>query len=803
MSSEPRKRTRVACDTCRKKKIRCDGKPRCLNCVIANEKVCHYEERPPKKTQTRRRGRMSNGRNIDFLNSRIQRLENVVLSLTDKLGGVDKSSMNLRTNHEIGQDTSNTDDEDDTNSTDESSGSEDMTTQYVMNGDSAEKSEKSINMKLMELYFGTHSFLSIFSASSLNWISQQLGPDHQDLMTPFTNMPLVFQAKARLFLSKWIDPVSLDSKGKAKLLNCPFSEDSVSIMNLIDTQYKSTNFYHFLASYEEVRAMFVRYYAHKNSSRRIFSVSQLLKMTIVLLASLVGMTEHLLSLVTSTPSSTSTKSLPEFFTSDRITQLQEELLNNAIQYYLRICVISEGLETVEALLLFSVYLERNCITPEIGYMILSLAVRYAQDLGLHRIETYEDNNEMNLLRSRIWAMCCFMDMESCFRSGRSPLINYNDVSPSLETPKSLQFHRDNRDELLHKIFIGIFRMRLQSYNSLFSAKANLDSFSALQESLDFLNSEMQNVAILMPPNHQAVFYNDPRFKPYFNVHTEEDEVILTVLLSYFTHMMVVNRLPLMFNFPHVSENVLEVYRDLSLNSARTVLHLVKNINREELNESFGMWCMFFPLSAFLSLLAACMNQPNSPDAIHDLNLMIDISRNFIGRKSSSKALGYFAKMEISTLLKVLFKSVLKITITIFEKKTGVCILETNESLKEHLDLPARLFPELYSNPDDFKASLTSYASRINAKSPFAADTKGSRVNTASRANSVLSQDHTLILPLKTGMNDYGGYLDGAINPYGDEMINETNTHFYDDMDSLVNSQISQFPNFFFDNNIQF
>lgn len=735
--------------------------------------------------------------------------------LSDKLGGgsndVVKRPLKAGADDLDGEFPSNSEDE--LNSSEESSVSVEVEETFKANSETKKKTETSINIKQMELYFRTHSFLLIFSNSSLEWISTQLGPDNQELMKPFRNMPVIFQTKTKLFLSKWVDPAPLDAEAKTKLMMNPFPKDAAAVLNLIDGQYKDCLFFHNLADFDEMKHMFEKYYANKNPSKRLFRTSQLLKMTLVLLVSLMGKPENLLSSASSTPSSVySNSSTPEIFSGEAILQLQEELLTNAVQYYFRVCVIGEGLETVEALLLFTIYLERNSFTPEIGYMILSLAVRFAQDLGIHRIETYESLiPEISFRRCRTWIMCCFMDMDLCFRRGSSPAINYHDVSPEFQSIDLYQFLKiDESFEFLHRFFIGIFRIRLQSYNRLFSATANLDSFESLRESLDFLNSEMFSVSMLIPEGQRPTFYNDPEFKPFTEVSTEEDEIRLTALLSYFVHMMVVNRLPLMFSFPQAGEEVLEMYRSLSLNSARTVLHLVKNLNWHKLNESFGTWSMFFPMSAFLHLLAACMNQPNSTEAIDDLNLMIDISQNFIGKRTNEKKLGYFAKLEVSTLLQILFKALLKITITIFEMKTGIAILKGNESLKAHLDLPSKSFPELYGNPEDFKATLSLYVINLNAKSPFTSGNKYSRMtSTTSTSNITLRTPANKVSlsmpPAQQSYNNYGIYSNSALNSgtLTDNLYQGGLGLVYDDVDSIINSQMSLFPNIFFDNNMQF
>ena len=68
-------------------------------------------------------------------------------------------------------------------------------------------------------------------------------------------------------------------------------------------------------------------------------------------------------------------------------------------------------------------------TSKTNYIMISVAVRLAQEVGLHRFESFEflSENERNQ-RRRLWWFCQYFDMELCYRAGRPPLVNYLDVS---------------------------------------------------------------------------------------------------------------------------------------------------------------------------------------------------------------------------------------------------------------------------------------------------------------------------------------------------------------------------------------
>lgn len=84
------KRIRIACDICRRKKIKCNGEYPCGNCMQTKGSICHYEERSVKKKTdthsiTKLSTRSKNTKSIEVLNSRLSTLENVILKLTEKI----------------------------------------------------------------------------------------------------------------------------------------------------------------------------------------------------------------------------------------------------------------------------------------------------------------------------------------------------------------------------------------------------------------------------------------------------------------------------------------------------------------------------------------------------------------------------------------------------------------------------------------------------------------------------------------------------------------------------------------------
>lgn len=774
MKSETRKRTRVACNACRRKKIRCDGQPRCRNCILTDEAPCVYEQRQPKTGKTGGSAR-HHKKLLEYLSERVHRLEAAVLALNKRTG--------LSDDHVAPEDGLTC------SSSDESDDSMEIKEELPR--------EDNVALKPTELYFGAHSLVGIFSPSSLAWMESHLGPESSDILLPLRNMPILFQKKTRNFLLHWLDPTPMDAQAKTRILVNPFPKNQTAVFLLLETHYRPLCLTDNMKP-ESILSLFHAYYTRKSSSKPVFRVSTLMRMTVAFLMAIASHAEA------AGKSNAPTPPAGSYFTEDEFWDLQNELLANLVAYYHRISIVGEGQESVEALLMLVYYVDKDCVVAEVSYLILTLAIKVACGLGFHRIESYAHLSEKAALERRhLWSLCRYMDMELCYRTGKVPIVNYNDISRELQGCHNFLGEAHPMLFATSQYFLAIFECRFKSYIRLFSATARLGTFAELQENLDVLNLEMAGIAMNLPENIRPVFFNDPNFKPMKEVLSQADEINLTCVLTYFTHMMLINRLPLIFSFPEVPEEFKLGYRNLSLNSARTILHIIMGLEKESFQGSYSSWAIFFPVTAILHLLATCMNSPHSAEAISDLRLLIDVTVKFFNHRTLSKKVGPFDLGRVSSLFLILIKTILKVTITILEKKLGISIIEEDSSLRDILFPTQKTFPELYSDSDSLKKNAKS-AIFFNAKSPFSSDSKVIE-NTPSPASQCMMSCDTnngQVISLGSSQHNQDPGLILADEQLANVMhLNNDEENFggqFDEIDSLINSQLNQLPHFFFD-----
>lgn len=264
---------------------------------------------------------------------------------------------------------------------------------------------------------------------------------------------------------------------------------------------------------------------------------------------------------------------------DELSAILEDNFKRAIYYYHMILVISDSISTVIAILFMITFVENTYLATHINTQLIAVAVRYAQEFGLHRSETYEGlSKEDNQLRQRVWVICRTLDTEICFRSGKPALVNVSDISSEfddellqklkyqaslvtssltttpLETPNvgsestnssSVSELAYSQKEVIHRYLLMEFtRIRSSSYNKLFVDSVKTISFDSLIEIIDEINKDMFKMVDVIPLDIKPRFFYDPNFAQAIG---KIDSSYWATQLAYFFHLMLINRIPSVIN----------------------------------------------------------------------------------------------------------------------------------------------------------------------------------------------------------------------------------------------------------------
>lgn len=569
-------------------------------------------------------------------------------------------------------------------------------------------------------------------------------PQNFALMEPVKRIPLICYAILQPAILKWIDPAMKDLEMKRRVLIGEFPDDSTFVYKLIETFYENFRLASLLLSSSQLKSMFERYYELKrvrdmqggrNSACLLkrLKVSELMIMSIALSFCISEKLQYDNNLKNKNePPSPSSPSLS-------LSQLQiirSECFQNCIYYYHVISVLSDGITTVIAILMMAVVAEVNYLTTHISCSLMSVAVRFAQEMGLHKAETYEKLTiEQRGFYYQIWLICKYMDNEVCYRTGRAPIIYLSDVSSKVDLQTSnsllsriskfddnfsLRGAPEKREAILRYFVIEFTEIRYFTFEKLFSDSAQRCSFEMLAKSLDRINNEMFRVSKNLPLSTRPKFFYEPNFIRDFGLRVHSN--YWTIQLSFFFHLMMANRAPLQrfgnnqIPFNEIRHQRSMHYKNMSLNSARTILILANNLVTEAPlanagidfdsqvlnNEVRGIpssiidWIQIYPYAAYLLLMLHTVNEFSSADCFNDVNLIIDCSINFFSANlvGSSGDLKSFQNVR-TKLLDLSTRLLLRVFIKFLDMNTNFRFLQTHPRLKQHLDEMESLYPAAF------------------------------------------------------------------------------------------------------------
>lgn len=758
---EKNKRDRVAkaCATCRKKKIKCNGKTPCDHCL--NLQIpCEYPTNKPRKSRTKAL--------LEMILSRLDRLESLMYKIAESVGGggldsrngISPSSgtrlhgdlMSTPTTASPALDVSDKEADDDlredqadgynradsaaplqSSNGDQSPEKKPRDTFFqqaksILNKTIDEKSDGATKPHQILQYKGMHlGIVFMFGSQSIEWIKSRLKQEDHNIVTPFLTLIFYFNAWKQVFLSVWTDVKTYPKEDVKKFKEGIYPHDKQLTFELL-RHYNCIALADFVCPVADVQALFMKYYGNKSAPRKKrykFSYSEFMLMNLSLAISITVAIDEKSSGVTS-PQIGECPRL-DAMSIDQLTSLQEEMFLNSVFYFHTISVVSEGMVTIQALLLLATHLETTWVITDVNYTFVGMALRYAQEIGLHRYETFNHLPELEIHeRSRLWAAVQCFDVEISHRTGKPPSVNMVDVStltpmdpwyvPALVSQSEVERLQQIcggqqlpwEEIYVHFYVYKLSQLRAFSYFQLFSATVKYDSLKGIQEIVTSLNHELGNFTNELRAEFRPRYYYEPEFRLLIERFTSEKKMnrvndsILTLQLCYFYQVMTINKVPSQIE-PELDTPPYEnaCYRRNFLDSARTILHLMRSVNRRTV-PFFGVnWMIFYPFVATMNLLAHCLNHSDEGDSLDDLNLLIDVSMNcfnLYSKQAKQPATRlFYLRLQ---LFDVVVRIVLRITIKVFESRTNMDILSNNPALRSHLEDVEKEFPQFYQKIND-------------------------------------------------------------------------------------------------------
>lgn len=742
---EKRLRTKVACDYCRKRKSKCDGEQPCSKC-ISRKRQCVYsyvsKERKKRegsgvfeiqKPQRRELKLSRQGKTIQELNTRINVLENLITKLVSTLDPSDKMGIlsQLSGNHDLAIEV-----ESDTRISDERSQDEDL--EEGSNGGSPLK-EKSLvadatsmkqmlappsnaqrkeciaanTIKRISDFCGAHSLMNTISGRSLKWVKERMQGSQNSPVEKQIYAPL---KSVTLLLSDAVDRSTNMLSRQTQLRNFASYFDPQHkdlYLEILDAYYRRACIGAFVCPMIEIQNLFDKYY-YAISTNNHFILSSITRSEYLIMNT---------ALVLSLSKFTSPKQIigshhPNLstLTIEKAEELRKKFFDNALYDYSYVSKQNEGFKSLQSLALLSLVIEESFISDfHVNYIIVSILVRYAQELGLHHVEVLQEKDkDFGLACRKMWLFCEYMSVEISYKSGKPMLINNADVTTLSEldpciisVPRDLfvnpDFERNasNVIEALKKegavyyfahFSLILVRIKAKSYYKLYSKlPSNINAQGALTI-VNEINDDMKTLALLIEPEVLEPNQDHPFVLSMFDCDPGTLKFhVLLFYLSYFAHMFAVNRVPFLEQLK-IEDDRLLIYGNKSLKAARSVLQSVSNQNSLwKVDDASFPFLLFYPFVAFLSLLSNCLQCPSDSSSYYDCLLLIDASLNFFAYNGTQSSNLDNKRM----FCDMVSRSILKLLIETMETKANVYFYRMRPGLKEHVDSLQTKYPEIF------------------------------------------------------------------------------------------------------------
>lgn len=265
---------------------------------------------------------------------------------------------------------------------------------------------------------------------------------------------------------------------------------------------------------------------------------------------------------------------PELRSEKALRDLEDLFISNSLYHYHRLCVVPEGIDSVQAMLALIAYTDFSGAL-QASFMIVSLAVRLAQDFGLHTELSYQGLKQDEVVRRRkLWWICRHYDQKLAIILGRPPIIAdydttthfprfnkcfellYDVILGSSTEPKEYETSFANSFfELVVKTagfstFVGFYFSRLtritsQIYTKLYAMPTTVNLSKQLSNAKDLLD-DLKTFQLSLPQGMRPYDNFDALSLPTFSDQNEVPpgmrmHLICNIHFTYYVCLMLVQR----------------------------------------------------------------------------------------------------------------------------------------------------------------------------------------------------------------------------------------------------------------------
>ncbi|KAF2680386.1 hypothetical protein K458DRAFT_312218 [Lentithecium fluviatile CBS 122367] len=655
-----RRRIARACDMCRKKKIKCDGKmPACTHCL--NYKTECIFTQVEKKRQPPKGAKY-----IEGLENRLARMESL-MRLSGVLPEDDDGSTDLATlekrladrarlsatpmnnasddrRQSLAQMTEKTDGTPPTQPGLPSPRSGTTSPEPPQRTNTGEKEEDALAEMMCSLvtnncgetrYIGSSSGFSIFSPKGIQWVSEKTGDSSFQEMISTAAIednkwiqwrPDVFQDifKRRVYrqLPPKAEALSL-LKDYFENFNCMFPLfHEPTFMHLVDKHY-SKDPYEGSGWWASLNVALA--FAHR----------------LRVMSNLVPAEED---------------------------EKAWQYLKNAMSIQVELTMRNTDLLSVQALLGIGLFL-LGTPNPQPTYFFVAAAIRLSHSIGLHKKGAGFNLNASEVeQRKRVFWIAYMLDRDICLRSGRPPIQDDDDMNvelPSEDPPDNIGNIplADGKGKMnLFRLMCTFSIIQSHVYKRLYSVKASKQTDGELLNTIGELDKELETwkdgIPLEFRPEHEIKASHTPLILQVAVLHLGYYNCLTTIHRMSVHHGYWTSRLS---NFAIQGLNArplnprVFMSAQLCVQAARASIHLLKYIPK---GDPSCVWLIiYFPVTALVTLFANILQNHQDTRSRSDLKLMklvvsfLSMLSNDAGNGSVKRMLSVCAEFErIATIV---------------------------------------------------------------------------------------------------------------------------------------------------------
>jgi hypothetical protein len=209
-------------------------------------------------------------------------------------------------------------------------------------------------------------------------------------------------------------------------------------------------------------------------------------------------------------------------------------LKNALAVFTELTMRNTDLLSVQALLGMALFLQ-GTPNPQPSFFLVAAAIRLAHSIGLHKSGSGFNLNEVeNEQRKRVFWIAYLLDKDICLRSGRPPAQDDDDMNVELpsEDPPDNVGNIPLAKEVNGKKTLNLFRLmctfaQIQSrvYKQLYSVKASRQSDGELLNTIGDLDAQLEEWKDSIPID----------FRPEHEINAAHTPLILHVVVLHFAY----------------------------------------------------------------------------------------------------------------------------------------------------------------------------------------------------------------------------------------------------------------------------